>query len=121
MSRSRTLVAILTMATLTAATLTACGGPTTPPPPPHPTITTLNPTIPPRGDTITITGQDFGTTQRTLTIGGTETTITAWTDTQIEATIAAGTPDGWQDTTLTTPDGTDTFSPFFVGVEYTGV
>ena len=121
MSRSRTLVAILTMATLTAITLTACGGPTTPPPPPDPTVTTVSPTIAPRGDTITITGEDFGTTQGTLTIGNTPATITTWSDTQVEATIAPGTPDGWQEVQLTTPDGTDSFTPFFVGVEFTGV
>jgi len=116
MSRSRILVA-----TLVVAILAACGGPTTPPPPPDPTVTTVSPTVAPRGDAITITGEDFGTTQGTLTIGGTPATITTWTDTQIDATIAEATPDGWQDVALTTPDGSDTFAPFFVGVEYTGV
>ncbi|MFO7544154.1 MAG: IPT/TIG domain-containing protein [Trueperaceae bacterium] len=109
------------LATLFVGLLAACGGPTTSPPPPDPTVTTVSPGVAPRGDTITVTGEDFGTTAGSLTVGGVESTITTWTDTQIEATVAGGTPDGWQEVVLTTPDGTDNFSPFFVGVEYTGV
>ncbi len=114
MHHARTLLTFLVL-----VVVAACAGPTTPPPPPDPTVNAVAPNVAARGETITITGTDFGTTG-TLTIGGTEATITTWNDTQIDATIAPGTPDGWQDVTVTTTDGTDDFTPFFVGTEFDG-
>ncbi len=104
------------LATLLVAVLAACGGPSAPR---NPTVAGVTPAVAPRGDAIKVTGTDFGTSG-TLTIGGVEATVTSWTDTKIEATVAGGTPDGWQDVVVSTAHGADDFSPFFVGVEYSG-
>lgn len=114
MHHVRTLLTFLAI-----AVLAACAGPTTPPPPPDPTVSGVAPDVAARGESIVVTGTDFGTTG-TLTVGGVEATITDWSDTQIEATVAPGTPSGWQDVVVSTADGTDDFSPFFVGVEFDG-
>jgi len=66
-----------------------------------------------------VDGTDFGTSGK-LIVGGVEATVSSWADAKIEATVASGTPDGWQDIVVSTADGTDDFSPFFVGVEYSG-
>jgi len=114
MHHVRTLLTFLAI-----AVLAACAGPTTPPPPPDPTVGGVAPDVAARGESIVVTGTDFGTSG-TLTVGGVEATITDWSDTQVEATVAPGTPSGWQDVVLSTADGTDDFSPFFVGVEFDG-
>lgn len=114
MHHVRTLLTFLAI-----AVLAACAGPTTPPPPPDPTVSGVAPDVAARGESIVVTGTDFGTSG-TLTVGGVEATITDWSDTQVEATVAPGTPSGWQDVVLSTADGTDDFSPFFVGVEFDG-
>ena len=114
MAHVRTLLTFLGI-----AVLAACAGPTTPPPPPDPTVSGVAPDVAARGEPIVVTGTDFGTTG-TLTVGGVEAAVTTWSDTQIEATVAPGTPSGWQDVVVSTNDGTDDFSPFFVGVEFDG-
>ena len=107
------------LATLLVAVLAACGGPTTPPVPPKPTISAVTPAVAPRGGAIVVDGADFGTSGK-LMVGGVEAVVSSWTDAKIEATVASGTLDGWQDVVVDTADGTDDFSPFFVGEEYSG-
>lgn len=106
------------------AVLAACGGPSTPPDPdpdpePDPTVSGVSPAVAPRGASIVVSGVDFGTSG-TLAIGGVEADVTSWSDTSIEAVVAAGTPNAWQDIEVVTNDGTASFEDFFVGVEYTG-
>ncbi|HRQ11454.1 MAG TPA: hypothetical protein PLG36_10560, partial [Trueperaceae bacterium] len=107
------------LATLLVAVLAACGGPTTPPVPPKPTISAVTPAVAPRGGAIVVDGADFGTSGK-LMVGGVEAVVSSWANDKIEATVASGTLDGWQDVVVETADGTDDFSPFFVGAEYSG-
>jgi RHS repeat-associated protein len=60
-------------------------------------ITAISPTIASAGTSITITGAGFGATQSNSTLnfyGGTATSITSWSDTQIVALIPAGASSG---------------------------
>ncbi|MFU8870282.1 IPT/TIG domain-containing protein, partial [Natronococcus sp.] len=118
MARTRNLLLIVTL----AVALAACGGqpPVQPDPDPvPPEISAVAPSVAPRGATIVITGADFGA-DGSVTIGGVAAAITSWSDDEIQAVVAAGTPDAWQEVEVTTDEGADAFSPFFVGVAFTG-
>jgi endoglucanase len=54
-----------------------------------PAITSLNPTSGPAGSSVTITGSNFGSTQGASTVrfGSTNATVTAWSNTQVTATV----------------------------------
>jgi len=56
-----------------------------------------------------------------VTIGGHEAEIVSWTETQIEARVAAGTPEAWQQIEVMTEHGNSVLDEFFVGAEFTGV
>lgn len=60
--------------------------------PPAPSITGVSSSTPVDGASLTITGTAFGATQSTgsVTLGGTDLTVTAWSDTSITATVALG-------------------------------
>jgi hypothetical protein len=80
-------------------TLAACSGGTTVNPNPNgtrPTITNITPAQGAVGDRIVITGLNFGAIQGTnfVRLGPVVLTINSWTDTQIDATIAAGATSG---------------------------
>lgn len=100
--------------------LAACGSSTVPTPSPDPSapsLTGVTPTAAARGEAIVVTGTDFGS-NGTLLVGGVAAIIDSWEATQIKATIADGTPDAWQEVTVTTQDGAGDFTPFFVGAEF---
>lgn len=114
---------------MVAAILIACGGPTGggpgggdpgPTEPLPPTITELSTTVAARGETISISGTDFGDNAGSLTIGGVPATITAWTATAVEATVPETAPNGWTEVSLSAPGGVVTQPDFFVGAEFTG-
>jgi hypothetical protein len=102
------------------AVLAACGGPSTAPDPdPDPVVSGVSPSVAPRGASVVVSGADFGSSG-TMTIGGVEADVTSWSDTEIEAVVAVGTPNAWQDVEVVTGDGSASFWGFFVGVEYAG-
>lgn len=72
-----------------------------------PSITSVSPGQGPVGTSITITGQNFGATQgsSTVTFAGVAAVITTWTNTQIVAQIASGTPTGATNVYVTTSAG----------------
>ena len=104
---------------LLATALAACGGPPTPPTPPAPNASGFSPSAAPRGDSIVVSGTDF-TGSGSLTIGGVAAIVSSWTDTQITAAVAPGTPEAWQEVVVTNANGTDSLANFFVGVEFGG-
>jgi hypothetical protein len=61
---------------------------------PNPQITSISPTVGAIGTQITITGTGFGATSGTASVNGTNATIQSWSDTQVVATVAAGTTSG---------------------------
>lgn len=63
---------------------------------PTPSITNLNPTSGEIGDSVTITGTNFGDTQGTSTVkfNGTTATPTDWTDTSIDVPVPSGATTG---------------------------
>ena len=116
MRRSHAPIVTLTTTTLVVV-LVACSGPT---PPTVLDATAVIPTTAARGETITIAGTGFGTTVGSVSVGGVAATIGAWRATSITATVPAGASNAWQDVTVSTTTGSDTFDGFFVGAEYTG-
>lgn len=134
MLRSNVLRAILCVP-MVAVILIACGGPTGggpvgggpddddpggPSAPHQPTITGLSAAAAARGEAFTISGADFGDTPGSLMIGGVPAVVTEWTATRVEATVPAGTPNGWNEVSLSAPGGVVTRPDFFVGTEFTG-
>jgi hypothetical protein len=111
----------LIVALAVAVALAACGGPPPDPDPDPvpPAISGVAPSVAPRGATVVISGSDFGTSG-SLTIGGVPASITGWSDDEIQAVVAVGTPDAWQEIEVTTDVGADAFSPFFVGTAFSG-
>lgn len=112
-------------ASLLIILLVACGGPATEGPPveetpPPPTTTAFTPRAVAVGGVVTISGTDLHEAG-TVTIGGHEAEIVTWTETQIEARVAAGTPEAWQQVEVTTEHGNSVLNEFFVGAEFTGV
>jgi hypothetical protein len=64
---------------------------------PAPSITYLSETVMTAGDSVTITGVNFGATQvttSTITFGGVAATAPSWSDTQIVATVPTGATSG---------------------------
>jgi hypothetical protein len=61
---------------------------------PNPQITSISPTVGAIGTQITITGTGFGATSGSATVNGTNATIQSWSDTQVVATVVAGTTSG---------------------------
>lgn len=60
-------------------------------------VSGVSPSSGPRGSTVTISGSGFGATQSTSTLsfyGDTATTITSWSDTEIEAVVPPGAATG---------------------------
>lgn len=114
-------IVMLTAATAALALLTACGSPgggggQTP----APTISDFSPAVVARGETLTVTGANFGDTRGSLTIGGVPATVTAWTNTSVQATLPADAPDAWQPVAVTAASGAATKDGLFVGAGYTG-
>lgn len=75
------------------ATIPAPGPPPPPPPPTTvPAITFISPTSGVAGNTVTITGTNFGATQSgsTVTFNGTTASVTNWSNTSIMATVPSG-------------------------------
>jgi len=112
-----------------AALLVACGSPATPnipkddpepEPKPAPTAAHFSPAAAARGDTIVISGGDFGDEAGAVTIGGFDAEIGTWTDESVEAVVPSGASNGWQAVTVTTEGGTSTLEGLFVGAEFTG-
>jgi hypothetical protein len=56
---------------------------------PGPTITAVSPTSASWGQSVTITGNNFGTNRGNVSIGGQSATITKWTNTSISITVPA--------------------------------
>ncbi len=105
-----------TLAIVLMFALAACSGPSGPV---SPQPTGVTPDVAQPGETVTITGLRFGQ-DGTLTIGGSEASVTSWTETTIEAVMPESAMTGWQDLTVTTPGGSATLSGLFVGVEFDG-
>jgi len=61
---------------------------------PNPQITSISPTSGPIGTAVTITGTGFGASTDTASVNWTTATIQSWSDTQVVATVAAGTTSG---------------------------
>ena len=61
---------------------------------PNPQMASISPTSGPVGTQITITGTGFGATAGTASVNWTNATIQSWTDTQVGATVGAGTTTG---------------------------
>lgn len=74
------------------------------------------PDIAARGDTIVITGSNFGATGA-VDIGGVPAPTSSWSDGQIELTLPQDAPGGPQQVNVHGPYGTSTFE-LFVGVHY---
>lgn len=106
--------------TLIVITLAACGTSDKTAGPRAPVTTSVSPLIAQRGDTITITGSNFGNTERQVLIGASPAVIKSWTDTKITATINSGTPGGPQDVAVQRKDAVEVVPGLFVGVAYTG-
>jgi hypothetical protein len=60
----------------------------------NPQIAAINPASGAIGTQITITGTGFGSSTGTVSVNGTNATVQSWSDTQVVATIAAGTTTG---------------------------
>src|SRR5690606_2524757 len=86
---------------------------------PPPAEIAVSATSAPRGGTITITGQNLGTSG-TVTVGGVEATVVEWSASQVTVTLSDDTPHGYQEIVVTSPSGQDAYRDFFVGVEYDG-
>jgi hypothetical protein len=109
--------------TIITITLAACGtskkpGPT--PDPVEPARTVISPLVAQRGDTVTISGSNFGSTKRSVLVGGSPAIIGSWTDTKITVTVGSGTPNGPQEVVVQRKDAAETVPGFFVGVAYSG-
>lgn len=100
--------------------LVACGGPGGTGLPKPPSLASFAPAAAARGETVTVTGTDFGDEAGTLTIGGVTATVTDWTSTSVKATVPADAANGWNDVTVTTAGGSASRTNLFVGREFTG-
>jgi len=116
----RNFARLAALLAITVALLAACGGPSTGGPQPAPTLGNVTPEVAARGDIITLTGNNFGTTAGTVTVGGVPATVTSWANTSIQVTVPPGVPNAWQSVTVTTGAGSASHQGLFVGVEYTG-
>lgn len=101
------------------ALLAACAGPSTPPPPEPPAATAVSPEVAAAGETIVVTGTEFGE-EGTLTVGGVEATVITWSDDEIEAVVPDAAPGGWQEVVVTTEGGESAVQGLFVGVAFSG-
>lgn len=100
--------------------LAACGSPTAgPPQPTAPKATSFSPGVASAGDIVAVAGTDLGTTGA-VNIGGVPAEIVSWNATLIEARVAEGTPEAWQQIEVTTSGGSSALDDLFVGVEFTG-
>lgn len=68
------------------------------------------------GESVTITGRNFGAEAGTVTLGDADALVDSWTDTEIVATVPAGLT-GWLDLHVKGMDSEHTVPDFFAGVE----
>lgn len=66
-----------------------------------PTINSINPNIDNIGAPITITGQGFGQTQGTISIGGTNAQIVSWSENSVQFRVPQVNDAGWKTLTMT--------------------
>src|ERR1700693_1643170 len=94
--RLRDWMQVLLISAALAFGLVACNGGNSMPRSPSPTITSLTPNSGARGTAVTITGTNFGTTQRTSTVtfNGTTTPAPSWSATSITTSVPAGATTG---------------------------
>src|ERR1700760_4136877 len=79
-----------------------------------PGISQLSPANGPVGTVIVIRGANFGGTQGSVSIGGTNAAIGSWTDTQISATVPSSLAVGSTSVTVTNAGGTSNSAIFTV-------
>ncbi|KTG10934.1 alpha-amylase [Haloprofundus marisrubri] len=70
----------------------------------EPTLGHVGPTMGQPGNTVTISGEGFGSTAGSVQFGSTNASVVSWSDTQIEATVPS-VSGGYYDVTVTDADG----------------
>ena len=70
------------------------------------TIDFVSPQTPGPGDTVTISGFDFGTKKGKVVVGGKKAKVTSWSDNEIVATLHKKTPEGAQAVQIVNKIGT---------------
>ncbi len=114
MSRSHRLAVLAC-----AALLAACAGPD-PTSPPVPEADAVAPGVAAKGDTLVVTGSGFGGSG-TVTVGGAQAEVVAWSTTAVQAVVPEDAPSGWQEVAVSTAGGRSAVEGLFVGVEYDDV
>ncbi|HEY2499109.1 MAG TPA: IPT/TIG domain-containing protein [Candidatus Angelobacter sp.] len=79
-----------------------------------PQVSQLSPASGPVGTVITISGLNFGGTQGSVSIGGTNAAIGSWTDTQISVTVPSGVAAGNANVTVTSAGGSSSNTAAFM-------
>lgn len=78
---------------------------------------TLDTDVAARGESVTVTGANFGATSGSVDIGGVAATIDDWSDTQVTLIVPGDAPHGPQELTVHGPYGSSS-ARLFVGVDF---
>ena len=79
---------------------------------------TVDPMVAMAGETVTISGRNFGTAEGIVRLGTTALPVTDWTDTAVTVTVPAGV-NGWHDRDFWNDDNRHTVPGLFAGKEFT--